>query len=168
MQRTQSDSLGGVSWPVSARHRRDVRFYNPTASRKLFLPGCGMLRSPFPLEDSMDEEEFDSWLQSRPFTREDVTTEEARWRRSTTLALALWGRTPGDLQRQLLAPYPEIPTGFDLEDFHDLQRRAQLLSASISDPRNALSRLAFSSQTIFVGTQRYTGTEARCEIVRRA
>ena len=117
----------------------------------------------------MDEEEFDSLLKSsRPFTREDVMREEGRWRRCATLAIALWGRTPDDLQRQLLAPYPEIPTGFDLANFQDLQRRVQLLSVGISDPRNALSRLAFSSQTIFVGTQRYTASEARCEIVRRA
>lgn len=39
-----------------------------------------------------------------------------------------YGATSDDLQRQLLAPYPEIPSGFDLEDFRSLQRTAQRIS----------------------------------------
>jgi hypothetical protein len=86
-----------------------------------------------------------------------------------TLGIALWGRTPEDLQRQLLAPSPEIPSGFDLADFRELQRSAHEISARLSDPRfRWLSHLAFSSHTFFVGNQRFTAWEARCEIVRRA
>jgi hypothetical protein len=117
----------------------------------------------------MDEQEFDSLMPSRPFRREDALRADLQLRRGITLALALWGRTPDDLRRQLLAPVPEIPSGFDLADLQELQRNAQNISAGMSDPRNAwLSRLAFSSHTIFVGAQRFTAWEARCEIVRRA
>jgi hypothetical protein len=117
----------------------------------------------------MDEQEFDSLMQSRPFGRDDAMRADLQLRRGVTLAIALWGRTPDDLQRQLLAPSPEIPSGFDLTDLRELQRRAEKISAGMSDPRYEwLSRLAFSSQTIFVGAQRFTAWEARCEIVRRA
>ena len=64
----------------------------------------------------MDEQEFDSLFPA------------ARLRRCGTLGLALWGRTSDDLRRQLRAPYPEIPSGFDLEDFRELQRFAQLIT----------------------------------------
>ena len=117
----------------------------------------------------MDEQEFDSLMQSRPFGRDDAMRADLQLRRGVTLAIALWGRTPDDLQRQLLAPSPEIPSGFDLTDLRELQRSAEKISAGMSDPRYAwLSRLAFSSQTIFVGARRFTTWEARCEIVRRA
>lgn len=117
----------------------------------------------------MGEEEFDSLLQSRPFGRDDAMRADLQLRRRVTLAMALWGRTPGDLQRQLLAPSPEIPSGFDLTDLRELQRSAEKISAGMGEPQYArLSRLTFSSQTIFVGAQRFTAWEARCEIVRRA
>lgn len=117
----------------------------------------------------MDEQEFDSLMQARPFGRDDAMRADLQLRRGVTLAIALWGRTPDDLQRQLLAPSPEIPSGFDLTDLRELQRRAEKISAGMSEPQYAwLSRLAFSSQTIFVGAQRFTAWEARCEIVRRA
>jgi hypothetical protein len=75
----------------------------------------------------MDEEAFDSWMHSRhsrPFGREDAKRAEAQLLRCTkllaTLGVALWGRTSGDLQRQLLAASPEVPSGFDLPDFREL------------------------------------------------
>ena len=97
----------------------------------------------------MDGQEFDSLVE-----------------RSATLTVGLWGRTPDDLQRQLLAPHPEIPSGFDLDDYRELLRSAEQISVPLIDPRYAV--LAFSSQAIFVGTQSFTLWEARCEIVRRA
>jgi hypothetical protein len=117
----------------------------------------------------MDEEEFDSLMQSRPFGSEDAKRADVQLRRRMTLGVALWGRTLEDLQRRLLAPTPEIPSGFDLGDFRELQRSAHEISACFSDPRYTwLTRFASSSPTIFVGTQRFTVWEARCEIVRRA
>jgi len=117
----------------------------------------------------MDEEEFDSFMPSRPFGTEDAMRADARLRRCTTLGMALWGRTLEDLQRQLLAPFPEIPLGFDLADLRELQRSAHQISACFRDPRSKwLSRFASFSPAISVGTQRFTMWEARSEIVRRA
>jgi hypothetical protein len=52
----------------------------------------------------MDEEEFDSLMQSRPFGRKDAIRADVQLRRRMTLAIALWGRTLDHPQRQLLAP----------------------------------------------------------------
>jgi hypothetical protein len=49
----------------------------------------------------MDEAEFDSLMQSRPFGREDAMRADAALRHHSTLGLALWGQTSADLQRQL-------------------------------------------------------------------
>jgi hypothetical protein len=95
----------------------------------------------------------------------------ARLRRYGTLGLAQWGRTSDDLRRQLLAPYPEIPSGFDLEDFRELQRFAQLISSGLASSRNVglpPFPLATSSLAFFVGTQRFTPWEGCCEVLRRA
>ena len=117
----------------------------------------------------MDEAEFDSLMQSRPFGREDAMRADAALRRRSTLGLALWGRTSADLQRQLLAVHPEIPSGFNLDDLRDLERSIHTISSFLSDPRFAwLSHLAFCSWVISAGTQHFTAWEARCEIVRRA
>jgi hypothetical protein len=104
-------------------------------------------------------------MQSRPFERKDAIQVDVQLRRCITLAIALRGRTLDDLQRRLLAPSPEIPSGFDLADFRELQRRAQAISAGFSESQFVL---LLSSQAIFVGAQRFTEWEARCEIVRRA
>jgi hypothetical protein len=120
----------------------------------------------------MNEEELNSFLGSRPFGTAEAMQADAQFRRCSKLGAALWGKTPDALQRQLLAPYPEIPSGFDLADFRELQRSIQAISVASGDPkfawlpRSALSAL-FNSE-IFVGTQRFTALEARCEIVRRA
>ena len=71
----------------------------------------------------MDEQEFDSWPGLRPFESQYVK----QFERVTTLAAALWGPAPSHLERQLLAPHPEVPTGFDLADFQNLQRQTQML-----------------------------------------
>jgi hypothetical protein len=117
----------------------------------------------------MHEEEFDALIQSRPFGTEDARRVDLRLRRSKSLATTLWGKTPDDLRRQLLTRSPEIPSGFDLADFRELLRTTERLLAEMKSPRNDLiSRMAIASQTIVIGTQRYTEWEARCEITRRA
>jgi hypothetical protein len=122
----------------------------------------------------MDENEFNSLMQARTFGTEDAKRADAAMRRSMTLSATLgatlWGRTSGDLERQLLAPYPEIPSGFALCDFRELLRvSAQMISALEATQKMAgLSHLGLSAPTIFVGTQGFTQWEARCEIVRRA
>ncbi|MDR3701886.1 MAG: hypothetical protein P4L56_19710 [Candidatus Sulfopaludibacter sp.] len=118
---------------------------------------------------SMDEEEFDAMMGARPFGLEDARRLEAQWHRSATLGNLLWGMTSADLQRQLLAPYPEIPSGFALADFRDLQRTADRLARLARDPRySALAAMGRPSATITVGTEQFTAWEARCEVVRRA
>src|SRR5271156_4039590 len=71
---------------------------------------------------SMDEQEFDSRFPGRPFVREDAMQADVRAGRSTALAVALWGNADC-LQRQLLAPHPEVPSGFELADLRELQQR---------------------------------------------
>ena len=93
----------------------------------------------------MNEEEFDSLMEWRPFGTEDAMRADARARRCTALGIALFGETAGDMHRQLLAPYPAIPSGFDLADFRELQK-----------------------STVVVGTQHLTVWQARGEIIRRA
>ena len=87
--------------------------------------------------------------------------------RRVALANALWGRTANDLHRQLLARYPKIPASFDLADLRDLQQSALTISASWGGPKFAWMS-PFASPDIFVGAQRFTAWEARCEIIRRA
>jgi len=117
----------------------------------------------------VDEQEFDSLFQTGPFTTKDATKSDAQLRRRTMLGIALWGRTLEDLKRQLLAPHPEIPVGFDVTDLRELHQSLQNISGDFSNPRHAwLTRLPAFSQTISVGTGRYTAWEARCEIVCRA
>ena len=121
----------------------------------------------------MNLDEFES-LGLRPFGIEDAEQMEARHLGSSRLGLALWGRTSADLQRQLLAAHPDIPTGFDLADFRALLQSTEaisawLISVSLRDPRYTWLPLYLStSPTIWVGTQQFTVWEARCEVVRRA
>ena len=122
----------------------------------------------------MDEEEFDSLIKWRPFGTEDIARWESQRRHDATLAmtlgLALWGRTPADLQRQLAAPHPEIPSGYHLDDFRKLlQWTAQMTSAvSALQGLRGLPASMLSNPAVFVGTQAFTAWEAKCEIVRRA
>lgn len=113
----------------------------------------------------MDEEEFDSLVRSRSFTTWDAAQTDAQLRRRAMLGIALWGRTLDDLKRQLIAPRPEIPAGFDVKEIQELYRWLQ----NVSGPAiNRLNNSLLFSQTIYIGTQRFAAWEARCEIVRRA
>ena len=115
------------------------------------------------------EEEFDALIRARPFGTQDANRADLRLRRSASLAATLWGKTPDELRRQLLAASPEIPTGFDLADFRELLHTTEQLLAGMRNPKNEfMSRMALASQTIVVGTQRFTEWEARCEVIRRA
>ena len=122
----------------------------------------------------MDEEEFFRLMGSRPFGTTDAFRWDAHSRRQTRLALtlgaALWGRTPGDLRRQLAAPHPDVPSGFDLADFRDLlQLAAQMSSAVLRlQELRGLSPSVLPPPVVVVGAQGFTEWEARCEIVRRA
>ena len=84
--------------------------------------------------------------------------------RSGALAAALFGRTPEELRRQLVASHPDVPSGFALEDFRDLERHLQTISGLVlsgsSDPR-----LAWLSPWL---TQFASATITVDEIVRRA
>lgn len=106
---------------------------------------------------TMNEEDFDSSMRGRPFETGDATRADVQMRRNLTLSAALWGRTANDLQRQLLALHPEIPSEFDLIDLRELKRSGLASDAA-----------AVSSLTIVIGNQRFTALEARCEILRRA
>jgi len=113
----------------------------------------------------MDEEEFDSLMQSSSFTTRDATLLDAKLRRCTMLGLALWGRTLDDLKRQLVAPHPEIPIGVDVADVRELHQYLQNIPDTF---RNQLSGSAIFSGTVSIGTQLFSAWEARCEVVRRA
>jgi hypothetical protein len=119
----------------------------------------------------MKEEEFDSLMKGRSFGTEDATRADAQLRRMFTVGAALWGKTPDDLKRQLLATHPEIRPGLGLSDLRELLRRVETILAAFHNPKNAWlapSVVALSSPTIAVGTQQFTAWEARCEIIRRA
>ena len=118
----------------------------------------------------MDEQEFDALFPSRPFGTQDALREDARWRRCATLRTLLFGRTPDHLRRQILAAHPEIPPGYDLADFHELQKHLEMITAALSNPRNTwpspLGTAAFG--VIDMGTQRLSVWEVRLEVLRRA
>lgn len=118
----------------------------------------------------MDEQEFDALFPSRPFGTQDAMRVDARWRRCSTLGTLLFGRTPDDLRRQLLAAHPEIPSGYDLTDFHDLQKHLEMVTNALNDPRNTcLPRFGTAAfGVIEVGTQRLSVWAARLEVIRRA
>jgi hypothetical protein len=117
----------------------------------------------------MDEEELDASLRLRPFGTAEVKRMEARLRRRAALAIALWGRTTVDLQRQLLPRYPQLPSGFELPDYRDLYIYArQLVHVMITSRPAWLQSFGRSTHVVFAGGERFSEWEARCEIVRRA
>ena len=121
----------------------------------------------------MNEEEFDSLKQWRPFGTKDAMRADDRARRCTALGFALFGKNSDDLHRQLLAPHPEIPSGFDLADFRELQKSIGEIATRLGDPRlgcltSSSAIRALYSPIVVVGTRRLTALEARSEIVRRA
>ena len=83
----------------------------------------------------MDEEEFDALIKLRRFGTEDAIRSYAQVRGdiglSRTLGSALRGKTSEDLQRQLSAPHPEIPSGFALADFRKLLQWAAQMNSGV-------------------------------------
>jgi hypothetical protein len=118
----------------------------------------------------MSEEEFDSFMANRSFRFEDLRQVEADAGRFTSLALALWGRTPADLASRLDAPHPQLPPGCTLADLRRLQHYVQRLSAEASKPHNGwLAPLTFSSLGMIAGSPQVSeGLEGRLELLRRA
>jgi hypothetical protein len=116
----------------------------------------------------MNEDEFDAWMNlrgPRRFGIADAARLEAEQRAKTrlvmTLGEALWGKTAADAERQLQAPHPEIPAGFDLADFHALLAFTAQLNTSVV----TLEKLRGVPP---VGNKSLTLWAARHEIVRRA
>jgi hypothetical protein len=101
------------------------------------------------------------WINKlRPFGTTDVAQWEARFGRCASLARALWGRTSEDLQHQLEKSHPDIPLGFNLDDFQLLLRVSSTMSSmNLHDRR---------TPRLSVGAQRFSDWESRAEIVRRA
>jgi hypothetical protein len=118
----------------------------------------------------MNEKDFDALVNGRSFGTEDAMRIDAQLRHIFALGAVLWGRTPDDLQRQLLAPHPEMPPGIGLADLRELLRSVEAMLAAFHDEKSMLGSIsiALSSPTIAIGTQQFTAWEARCEIVRRA
>jgi len=119
----------------------------------------------------MDEDDFLSSRNLRPFGSADFGRMEALATRLRALGLALFGPTTADLERQLLARYPHIPAGFELSDFRKLLETLERFP-SLDDPRYAClaqsSTFAALRATILVGDRRLMLIEARIEVVRRA
>ena len=111
----------------------------------------------------MDEEEFEKLIKPRSFGTNEAKQADFHFRRRALLATSLFGKEVDDLRRQLLTPFPEIPLGFDLADFHELLRFTAEISAAMGTHQKVTE-----FRTIVVGTQRYTEWEAQCEIIRRA
>jgi hypothetical protein len=109
----------------------------------------------------MEEQEFDSRF-PRPFVPEDAIQADDRARRCTALAIALWGNADY-LQRQLLASHPEIPSGFELADFRELQQSVLIFQRFWSN--RDLVRRRFP---MFIGAQHPELWEAGREVLRRA
>ena len=117
----------------------------------------------------MDEQQFDFLLEGRAYGIADVTRFDATLRRCATLGAALWGKSPEDLERKLLAPRPEFPSGFALEDYRELLRQSEAIARASREPRLAGFAAALgSSRIISIGGRRFTVWEARCEVLRRA
>jgi hypothetical protein len=115
----------------------------------------------------MDDQEFDAWQGLRPFRTSDMK----QFERVAALAGKLWGAGIECMRRQLLAPHPEIPEGFDLADFRVLQRQSEMMLVALErkPPGLQWGSLRFTMDTkIQVGSHSFTYPEACCEIVRRA
>ncbi len=83
--------------------------------------------------------------------------------------MALWGRTPDDLARQLAVACPEIPAGCTIADLQRLQSYIQKLAAAASKPQNSwMNPLTLSSLGMIAGSQASAGLEDRLEVLRRA
>jgi hypothetical protein len=112
----------------------------------------------------MDEHEFDARFPMRAFEGNDLRRAE----RTAALGAKLWGTTPDYLERQLLALSPVMPVGFDLADYRNLQRLAEMALQDLAKRGRQHPLASLGATVILAGSQSYTAMEARCEIVRRA
>jgi hypothetical protein len=109
----------------------------------------------------MNEQEFFAQHPMRPWKSSDFQDASPSapplW-----LSERLWGDV-GRMTRQLLADYPEIPTGLGLPELRTLERMLVYFGgswpATPGIPKDSV---------IIVGSLSYTVWQARCEIVRRA
>jgi hypothetical protein len=108
----------------------------------------------------MDEQEFFSSNRFRPLRQGDLED----FQRVLILGARLWGDIQY-LERQLLAPSPEIPPGAGLQELLKLAQWAKM-SLDLDD---RATWLQISKGTVIVaGDRRFSIHEARYEIVRRA
>jgi hypothetical protein len=116
------------------------------------------------------EDELGLQMQFSSFQFSDATQMDNQLRCCCSLGAVLWGRLPKNLERQLAAHHPEIPSGFSLSDFWEfLQLGIRIGSIDWNNPGYAALRSSLGSTSmISVSAQTYTKWEARCEIVRRA
>ncbi len=117
----------------------------------------------------MDEHEFDSLRDWQPFRPETLGRFEAQAGRVTGLAVALWGNTPADLQRQLTGRYPKLPKSVDLADLHKLLAYAHRFEMLLEKNGSLWPLLRGAQATqIEVGGRLFNIWQARTEVVRRA
>src|SRR5579884_333474 len=118
----------------------------------------------------MEEHEFDSLREWRPFGTQEAGAAAARMGQCATLAVALWGTTREDLEQRLRARTPVITAGDEPADLWALYDQARKLAAAFENPANTWlpQHLRDGSAMIVVGAERFTAWQARCEIVRRA
>jgi hypothetical protein len=135
----------------------------------------------------MDQHDFDAMFPTRqPFSTGDAKRLDAHHRPLASLAFALCGRDPAEIERKRLAPPSELLAGividrsaagpstdadgrtFRLEDFRAFLRQwSELASVDASDPRYKwLPRWA--APVVTIGHQSFNLWQARYEIVRRA
>jgi hypothetical protein len=118
----------------------------------------------------MDQDDL-GWIgKLQPFGTADAAKCEVQLGRCASLGQALWGTTAEHLRRQLAKSSPDLPSGFDLEDFRQLQIHAsRFASLNLDLPRHAWARpILLQARRIDVGMQQFNEWEARVEIVRRA
>jgi len=122
----------------------------------------------------MNEDEFDAQTNWRPFGTADaarlVAQMGAHTRLLMTLGKALWGDSAEDVQRQLLAPHPEIPPGFEVEDFRQLLKVTERINSGLLTLQRlrGLPAALVPADAVVIGSERLSMWGARWVVIRRA